>query len=266
MQTERFARSTRSGLSNRSTNSQISRATQGLRGMLLRGDFRPGQRIAEIPVAAALGVSRSPLRLALEKLEHEGLLTALAPGFAACEFSIDDVRGAIEARGILEGAAARLAAERYRDSSQLEPLRKLNREVDEMVRVGIDGFMDQYLDMNRVFHAAIVELAGNGKLRAAIEQLYNYPFAMPTVPATTTIVPLAQEQHRTIVEAIEQRQGARADAIAREHAWVTWRNIELSMSDLNVWQKVPGANLVKFRDASGPARAAAKAKFSADQK
>ena len=233
--------------------------------MLLRGDFRPGQRIAEIPVAAALGVSRSPLRLALEKLEHEGLVTALAPGFAACEFSIDDVRGAIETRGILEGAAARLAAERYSDARQLEPLRKLNREVEEMVRSGIHGFMDQYLEMNRVFHASIVDLAGNHKLRAAIEQLYNYPFAMPTAPATTTIVPVAQEHHRTIVEAIEQRQGARAEAIAREHARVTWKNIELVMSDSNAWQKIPGANLVKFRDASGQARAAAKSKVSPDR-
>ena len=251
MQTEREPKGTKPGLSNRSTDSQISRATQGLRRMLLRGDFRPGQRIAEIPVAAALGVSRSPLRLALEKLEHEGLLTALAPGFAACEFSIADVRCAIETRGILEGAAARLAAERYGDASELEPLRKLNREVGEMVRSGIHDFMDQYLEMNRVFHAGIVDLAGNRKLRAAIEHVYNYPFAMPTVPATTTIVPLAQEHHQIILDAIEQRQGSRAEAIAREHAWVTWRNIEISMSDSNIWQKVPGANLVRFRDASG---------------
>src|SRR6202008_3095113 len=97
--------------------SQVSRATQGLRAMLLSGEFRPGERIAEIPVAAKLGVSRYPLRLALEKLEHEGLIKALPKGFVACGFSLDDIWDALETRGVLEGAAARLAAERHLSSA-----------------------------------------------------------------------------------------------------------------------------------------------------
>lgn len=232
----------------RGSTSQIARATQGLRAMLLRGDFRPGQRIAEIPIAAALGVSRSPLRLALEKLEHEGLLTALHPGFAAREFSIDDVWDAIETRGVLEGAAARLAAERVTSLDQLEPLRTLNRRVQEMMRQGIDPFIDQYLGMNTQFHAYLVELAGNQKLRAAIEQVYRYPFAMPTVPGTRSLVPIAQQHHHLILDAIEHREGARAEAIAREHALITWQNLELAMSDASIWPTVPGANLVRFRE------------------
>jgi hypothetical protein len=64
--------------------SQVSRATLGLREMLLRGALRPGQRIAEIPLSSKLGVSRTPLRLAFEKLEHEGLIKALPhSGFTA---------------------------------------------------------------------------------------------------------------------------------------------------------------------------------------
>ena len=78
----------------RDSASQISRATLGLREMLLRGAFAPGQRIAEIPLSAKLGVSRTPLRLAFEKLEHEGLIKALPhSGFAANEFSVDRYLG-----------------------------------------------------------------------------------------------------------------------------------------------------------------------------
>ena len=85
----------------RDSASQVSRATLGLREMLLRGALRPGQRIAEIPLSAKLGVSRTPLRLAFEKLEHEGLVKALPhTGFAASEFSISDIWDAIETRSV----------------------------------------------------------------------------------------------------------------------------------------------------------------------
>src|SRR5258707_14708726 len=109
----------------RDSASQVSRATLGLREMLLRGALRPGQRIAEIPLSAKLGGSRTPLRLAFGKLEHEGLIYALPhSGFAATEFSISDIWDAIETRGILEGSCARLAAERVNNPAQLEPMRK----------------------------------------------------------------------------------------------------------------------------------------------
>src|SRR6266849_5372237 len=76
----------------RDSASQVARATLGLRELLLRGALRPGQRISEIPLSAKLGVSRTPLRLAFEQLEHEGLITALPhSGFAANEFSITDI-------------------------------------------------------------------------------------------------------------------------------------------------------------------------------
>src|ERR1700691_2677563 len=81
----------------RDSASQVARATLGLREMLLRGAFRPGQQIAEIPLSKKLGVSRTPLRLAFERLEHEGLVSALPhSGFAASEFTLTDIWDAIE--------------------------------------------------------------------------------------------------------------------------------------------------------------------------
>ena len=101
--------------------SQTGRTLLNLRGMLLRGDFQPGERISELPLVARLGVSRTPIRLALDRLAHEGLLEASPTGgFVVRAFTIEDVWDAIETRGVLEGAAARLAAERLEHDSELD--------------------------------------------------------------------------------------------------------------------------------------------------
>jgi GntR family transcriptional regulator of vanillate catabolism len=242
----------------RDSASQISRATQGLREMLLRGAFRPGLRIAEIPLSAKLAVSRTPLRLAFEKLEHEGLIKALPhSGFAANEFSIDDIWEAIETRGILEGAAARLAAERLKNPAQLEPLRSICRATEEALRLDIELFTDQYLDLNESFHSAILDLAMNQVLRRAAEQVCRLPFASPSalillyknVPASRELIPIAQEHHRALIDAIERREGARAESLAREHAHIMRRNLELAMADRNVLDTIPGGRLIGFRKA-----------------
>ncbi len=241
----------------RDSASQVSRATLGLRDMLLRGALRPGQRIAEIPLSAKLGVSRTPLRLAFERLEHEGLVKALPhTGFAASEFSITDIWDAIETRGILEGAAARLAAERLNNPAQLEPLRKINRAMEEISEINLESFT-RYLDLNKAFHDAILDLANNQILRRAIEQIYSLPFASPssrvllarTLPGSKQILPIAEEHHRGLIDAIEHREGARAESLAREHARLTRRNLEEALADRTFLETVPGARLLKVRSA-----------------
>jgi len=226
--------------------------------MLLRGEFRPGERIAEIPLSAKLGVSRTPLRLAFEKLAYEGLLKALPhSGFAANEFSIDDIWEAIETRSVLEGAAARLAAERLKSPAQLEPLRKIQRAVEEILGSDIELFTDRYLDLNKAFHSAILDLADNQVLRRAIEQVYRLPFTSPgavillykNVPASKELIPIAQEHHRAMIEAIENREGTRAEGIAREHARVSRRNLELVMADRNILEAIPGGHLIRLWNA-----------------
>src|SRR5690349_19545726 len=93
--------------------SQTARATLALREMLVQGQFKPGERMSEIPLAKQLGVSRIPLRLALERLAHEGFLEIRPTrGFIAQQFSIADIYDAVELRGSIEGMAARFAAER----------------------------------------------------------------------------------------------------------------------------------------------------------
>jgi GntR family transcriptional regulator, vanillate catabolism transcriptional regulator len=237
------------------SSSQVSRATLGLREMLLRGALRPGERIAEIPLSEKLGVSRTPLRLAFEKLEHEGLIKALPhTGFAASEFSLADIWDAIETRGILEGAAARLAAERLENPAQLEPLRKINRTMQEILGMDLEGFT-QYLNLNQVFHLAVFDIAKNQALRRAIDQIYRLPFVAPsgpvilrqTLPEWKEIRPIAEEHHRSIVDAIEHRQGARAEGLAREHVQITRKHLKKALADRNFLETMPGARLIKVR-------------------
>jgi len=241
----------------RDSASQVSRATLGLRELLLRGAFRPGQRIAEIPLSAKLGVSRTPLRLAFEKLEHEGLVRALPrSGFAASEFSITDIWDALETRGILEGASARLAAERLKNPAQLEPLRRINRAMEELSGSDVGGF-GQYLSLNEGFHLTIFDLAGNQALRRALDRIYKFPFVSPSgsvilhhgAPGWKEIRPIAEEHHRAIVDALEHREGARAESLAREHARITRRHLELALADRTLLETIPGAQLIKVRSA-----------------
>src|SRR4051794_31806763 len=88
--------------------SQTLRAALALRELILDGELPPGVRVAEIPLSERIGVSRTPLRLALARLEHEGLLTSLSSGgFIVRQFTREEIADAIELRGVLEGTAAR---------------------------------------------------------------------------------------------------------------------------------------------------------------
>src|SRR5919204_6633361 len=96
----------------RGDSAQTVKATLGLRQLLFNGEIRPGERLVELALVERLGVSRTPLRLALTTLEHEGLVESLAGGgFAVRQFTRAEIDDAIELRGGLEGTAARVAAE-----------------------------------------------------------------------------------------------------------------------------------------------------------
>src|SRR6187431_2874937 len=119
--------------------SQKGRALVLLREMILRGDFQPGERLSELSLVARLSISRTPIRLALESLAHEGLLESSASGgFVARAFTIEDVWDAIEVRGVLEGTAARLAAERLEDVSEVEGLRQYHDQMSTIKELTLE--------------------------------------------------------------------------------------------------------------------------------
>jgi GntR family transcriptional regulator, vanillate catabolism transcriptional regulator len=239
--------------------SQTTRALLSLRDLLLSGEFPPGTRMSELPLVERLGVSRTPLRLALANLEHEGLLENLeGGGYAVREFTMPEIHDAIELRGVLEGTAVRFAAEREATDDQLARMKSLSAEMDPLVhRSDVDSFW-AYVECNRAFHAVLLEAANSPILDRALERILALPFASPSalvqgqaeLPESREILVIAQEHHRGLIEAIERREGVRAEALAREHARVALRNLEIVLDNRHVLDQIPGASLINLADHS----------------
>ena len=237
--------------------SQTGRATLVLREMLLAGHFQPDERIREVPLAAALGVSRIPLRIVLERLAHEGLL-AVRPtrGFVVQRFSTADIYEAIELRGLLEGMAARLAAERLEDPAEAADLKDVHQELVLSVRRRklTLAYLEQYIDLNAKFHAEILRLSQCRMLQRAMEHVCSLPFASPSAfvrrqyvaPESWELFHIAIDQHGGIVDAIANREAARAETLAREHARVARRNLESALKNGEIAKFVPGMKLIEL--------------------
>ncbi|WP_374624893.1 GntR family transcriptional regulator [Devosia sp.] len=214
---------------------QSQRALMGLRELIVSGELRAGARLSEVALAGRLGLSRTPLRAALARLAQEGLIEAIpSGGYALRSFSREDVVDAIELRGVLEGTAVRLAAERGVAAGRLGALRRLLEALDSSLGGDVaDMDFDRYVELNATFHEQLWAL-GSAVVRREIERVTRLPFASPSafldkqadVPAIRRSLYGAQAQHRAMVKAIEQREGARAESLAREHARLARHNLE----------------------------------------
>jgi GntR family transcriptional regulator of vanillate catabolism len=232
---------------------QIMRAQLRLRELILNGEFIPGERLSELPLVDRLGVSRTPLRLALAALEHEGLLRGLpGGGYVMREFTRADIRDAIELRGVLEGTAARFAAERGASRRDLRALRSINASVEPLVRLADYESFERYVTLNEVFHTKLLKMAASPLLERTIEGVLSLPFASPSalllqhaqLPESREILVVAHRQHVGMVEAIERREGARADSLAREHARLSLTNLEIVLTHRGLIEQVPGASFL----------------------
>lgn len=233
--------------------SQRGRALLWLREMILRGDFEPGERLSELSLVARLSISRTPIRLALERLEHEGLVEASSSGgFVVREFTIEDVWDAIEVRGVLEGTAARLAAERLVDISETDRLCEFRDAMISIQELTLDT-LSRFLELNDAFHSEMVRLAKSTMLLRALDRVTSLPFGTPgslvfthsQLPAAVAIMKVGHDQHQSIVEAIQNRQGTRAEHVAREHARLSRRTIEIALTDTHMKSRMPWATLIR---------------------
>ena len=233
---------------------QSQRALMGVRELIISGEVPAGTRLHEVALSARLGISRTPLRAALAQLGQEGLVDALpAGGYAVRGFSREDVVDAIELRGVLEGTAVRLAAERGTAQTHMDALQRLLAELDAaMGSTEADMEFERYVDLNAEFHSVLWGLASR-TIRREIERVTSLPFASPSaflhkqadVPAFRRSLYGAQAQHRSIVEAIGKREGARAEALAREHARLARANLEFVLDqDRTLISRVPALALV----------------------
>lgn len=205
-----------------------------LRQLILAGRYPPGTRLAEIPVAQTLGVSRTPVRLAFRTLSQEGLLHKVGKrGLEVRAFTETDVRCAVEVRGVLEGLAARRLAEAGVPAALLAELRRCLDDGEQVLAAGRLSArdVDRWSVMNRRFHSAIVDSSGSRVIADAIARNNHLPFAAAdsiaidkrALPAEYRKLQLAQLQHRLVVEALAGGESARAETLMREHAYIGLR-------------------------------------------
>ena len=230
------------------------RALLRLRELILSGEFEPGERMSELPLVERLGVSRTPLRLALSELEHEGLLRDLpGGGYVVREFTMDDIRDAIELRGVLEGTAARYAVERRATRRDLKALQTTNDAIEELIhRTDYESF-ESYVDLNQRFHARLLKMARSPMLERTLGGIVSLPFAGPSaafvlseavIPESREILVIAHRHHFNLIQAIERGEGARAESLAREHAQLALTNLEIALRHRDLLERLPGASLL----------------------
>ncbi len=229
---------------------RTDRLVFSLRQRILDGDFAPGERLTELGLVPLLGASRTPVRLALERLANEGLVTAVrSGGFVVKAFTVPEILDAIEIRGVLEGTAVRFAAERLHSPAELSTLKVLLNHASLDGPRTIEAF-GRFLAANDRFHRELWRLSKSPRLVQMLETTCRVPFTaaggLPFVEAERhpEDAYVAAEQHRGIVEAIESREGTRGEALAREHAQVTRRTFVLALEKRESLTHVPGARLI----------------------
>lgn len=227
-----------------------------LRDLILRGEFEPGQRLAEQQLAERLGASRTPVRAALVTLEQEGLIEVNdTGGYVTRPFTAQEVRDAIVVRGHLEGLAARLVAE-HGVPRQLQGELQACLDAGDRLLASSPLTLESYADytaMNDRFHAAILAASGNRALQRAVALNNRLPFAPASamLPMQGTLaldrdwMLYAHRQHHMLFDALRRGEGARAQALASEHTEVAQENLRLALERRAESEQVlPGIRLV----------------------
>jgi DNA-binding GntR family transcriptional regulator len=184
-----------------------------LRDAIWEGRFAHGERLREEEIGRALGVSRTPVREALQRLQQRGLLT-VGPGrsLIVAQLTKQQVFELYAMREILEGSAARFAAQ-HANATEIDILYRLQ---GELAKASDDALV--LVKLNRRFHQAIYEAAHNHYLTQTLETLHD---SLALLHSTTFRVPNrrgdSDEEHRSIVAAIERRDPDGAEKAAREH-------------------------------------------------
>lgn len=203
----------------------VDAAYRGIRKAIISGDLRSGERVSESALAERLGVSRTPVREALNRLRNEGLivLERYRKGYVA-NFTADDLREIFRLRATLEGEAAREAALRIGD----EDLARLESLQDEMERfyqaLGYSGSIETFDRLNREFHRIVARAAGIRRLDLILEGILEIPAAgfvdreeyFSTVDERTV---LAHQQHRQVIAALKSRNPDWAQSAMAAHLY-----------------------------------------------
>ena len=191
-----------------------------LRDAIITQVLKPGERLMEIQLADEMGVSRTPVREAIRKLELEGLVIMVPrKGAYVAGVSMKDIHEVYEVRAALEMLAVSLAAERITDE-ELDALeRQVLRESEAESSEDTDEHtLDNIVYIDTTFHDIIYQAANNQRLVQFLnilqEQLQRFRAASLSRPGRSKT---ALEEHKQIIEALSERNGELAAKLAKEH-------------------------------------------------
>lgn len=193
------------------------KAHETIRALILSGELSPGEQLSEEALAERCGVSRTPVRDALRRLEAELLVrkNESQRSFVA-DWSLDDVADAFELRAMMEGYAARRAAERM-DDATLERLRRCNSAIYAAVR-GKSADVRAFLEYNKKFHEIILETANSRRLTSLLGALIEQPVVWRTAQHYgREAFNRSHSEHEDLLAAFARRDAAWAEAIMAGH-------------------------------------------------
>ena len=193
----------------------VDDAAQTLRDAILGGRFQAGARLRQVQLADSLGISRTPIREALVRLQEEGLVELLPGGGVRAKLlNLDEAVELYDLREVLDGLAARLAATR----ADAATLARLERLLERMSRSLAGSDTNQWFGAHVAFHEEIVRAAGNrplGRLLPVVRQSVQH--FHPLLLRTELRLETAWEEHRGIHAAIAAREPDAAERLARAH-------------------------------------------------
>lgn len=186
-----------------------------LRQAILTGELKPGERLMEIHLANKLGVSRTPIREAIRKLELEGLVTMIPRrGAEVAQITEKSMSDVLEVRRAVDALCVELACERIREE-ELEALKHACDKFEEAVE---SGDVKKIAQADVALHDIIVRATGNQRLVQLVntlsEQMYRYRFEyIKDVSQHRSLV----EEHRVIYESILKKDKQTASEAAKLH-------------------------------------------------
>lgn len=200
-----------------------------LRQAILKGDLEPGERLMEITLANKLGVSRTPIREAIRKLELEGLVHMIPrKGAVVASISEKDMRDVLEVRITLEELAVKLACKNM-TPEDIDVLKKAGQVFENAV---ISKDIVNIVDADVVFHDVIYGKTGNNRLIQIIsnlrEQMYRYRLEYIKDARTHSIL---ISEHNDIIKCLENKDLNGVQYAIREHVGNQERGIVRAIKD-----------------------------------
>jgi DNA-binding GntR family transcriptional regulator len=185
-----------------------------LREAIVTGRARPNERLIEAELAVRLEVSRTPIRESLQKLAAEGLVISRRRGWIVREHTGDEIREIYEARAALEGYCARLATQRGTEA-EIQGIVSLHRSEDKSI---LKSSREHLVEVNDLFHDAIISAAHNQRLACIVRTNRNYYFNFRIANLYTDEEAEASiAGHEAIICALLDRDPERAEREMRQH-------------------------------------------------